>query len=101
MFMWTEKKNKDNRKKHGFYLSEIVSVFTDPHGLEFYDRQHSSLDEERYIFIGQWHDLILFAVTADKPDGNTQIISARKATSQEKEAYYEHYKKTAGGNKGV
>jgi len=98
--MWTEKKNKENRKKHGIYLSEIESVFDDPHGLEFYDSQHSSLDEERYIFIGRWHDLILFAITTDRSDGNTQIISAREATPQEQEAYYEHYKKAVGGNKG-
>jgi uncharacterized DUF497 family protein len=99
--MWTTKKNKDNRKKHGFYLEEIVSVFDDPHGLEFYDRQHSSIDEERYIFIGRWHELILCAITTDRADGNTQIISARKATAQEQEAYYEHYKEATGGNKSI
>ena len=98
MFFWTAKKNRDNRKKHGLFLSEIVAVFDDPHGLEYYDRQHSTLEEERYIYIGHWHDLILYVVTTDRPDGNTQIISARVATPQEQEAYNEHYKKATGGN---
>ena len=96
--LWTEKKNTENKKKHGIYLSEIESVFDDQHGLEYYDVDHSSLDEERYIFIGLWHDLVLYVVTADRADGNTQIISAREAIAHEQEAYYEHYKKATGGN---
>jgi hypothetical protein len=37
----TEEKNRLNKKKHGFYLSDIVDVFDDPHLLEFYDAAHS------------------------------------------------------------
>jgi uncharacterized DUF497 family protein len=93
--MWTKEKN------HGFYLSGIVDVFDDPYLLEFYDAAHSSLDEDRYINWGCFHDtLILFAVTVDKANGDTQIITAREATPKELEAYYEHYRKStdSGGN---
>ena len=96
MFTWTKEKNRLNKKKHGFYLSDILDVFNDPYLLEIYDTAHSSLDEDRYINLGLFHDtVILFVVTVDKVDGNTQIITAREATKTEQGAYYEHYKKSS------
>ena len=100
MFTWTEEKNQLNKMKHGFYLSDIVSVFDDPHLLEIYDSLHSFLDEDRYINIGCFHDtVILFVVTVDKIDGNTQIISAREATPKEQEAYYDYYRKSTDNSR--
>ena len=101
MFTWTEEKNQINKRKHGFYLSDIIDVFDDPHLLEFYDAAHSPFGEDRYISLGYFHDtVILFVVTVDKADGDTQIITAREATSREQEAYYEHYRQStnSGGN---
>ena len=101
MFTWTEEKNQLNKKKHGFFLSDIVDVFDDPHLLEFYDAVHSSIDEDRYITIGCLHNtVILFVVTVDKANDDTQIITAREATPKEQEAYYDHYRKStdSGGN---
>jgi uncharacterized DUF497 family protein len=95
MFTWTEEKNKLNKKKHGFFLSDIVEVFDDPHLLEFYDAEHSSFGEDRYSTLGRFHDtVILFAVTVDKAGGDTQIITAREATHEEQETYNEHYRKS-------
>jgi uncharacterized DUF497 family protein len=95
VFTWTEEKNQLNKKKHGFFLSDIVDVFDDPHLLEFYDAAHSSLDEDRYISLGLFHDtVILFVVTVDKVDGDTQIITAREAKPKEQEVYYDHYRKS-------
>jgi len=97
VFTWTDEKNILNKKKHGFYLSDIIDVFEDPHLLEIYDAAHSSLNEDRYISLGHFHDtVILYVVTVDNADGNTQIITAREATHIEQEAYYEHYKKSTG-----
>jgi uncharacterized DUF497 family protein len=98
MFTWSEWKNRENRKKHGLYLSEITDVFTDPHGLDRYDREHSTQEEERYIFIGHWQGMILYVVTADEADGDIRIINARKAEPYEEEAYYDHYQKEISGN---
>lgn len=101
MFTWTEEKNQLNKRKHGFYLSDIVDVFDDPHLFEFYDIAHSSFDEDRYITLGCFHDeVILFVVTTDKTEGNSQIITAREATPKEQEAYYDNYRKStdSGGN---
>ena len=100
MFTWTEEKNQLNKKKHGFFLSDIIPVFDDPHLLELYDEAHSSLDEDRYINLGCFHDtIILFVVTTDKKDGNTQIIMGREATPKEQEAYYEYYRKSIGSSR--
>jgi uncharacterized DUF497 family protein len=100
VFTWTEEKNKLNKKKHGFFLSDIVDVFDDPHLLEIYDEAHSSLDEDRFITIGRFHDtVILFVVTVDKADGDTQIIMAREAIPKEQEAYYDHYRKSTNSGR--
>jgi uncharacterized DUF497 family protein len=101
MFTWTAEKNLLNKEKHGFFFSDIVDIFDDPYLIEFYDAVHSSLDEDRYISIGRFHDtVILFVVTTDKADGNTQIITAREATPKEQEVYYEHYREStdSGGD---
>jgi uncharacterized DUF497 family protein len=99
VYTWTEEKNQLNWKKHGLLLSEAVDVFDDPHLMEFYDAAHSSLDEDRYINLGCIRDLvILFAVTVDKADGDTQIITAREATPKEQEVYYANYEKETGRN---
>jgi uncharacterized DUF497 family protein len=101
VYTWTDEKNRINKRKHGFYLSDIVDVFDDPHLLEFYDEAHSSLDEDRSICLGCFHDtLILFVVIADKINGDTQIISAREATAREQEVYNDYYRKStdSGGN---
>jgi uncharacterized DUF497 family protein len=100
VFTWTEEKNQLNKKKHGFYLSDIVDVFDDLHLLEFYDVVHSSFDEDRYISLGRFHDtVILFVVTVDKADGDTQIIMAREATPKEEDAYNEHYRKSTNSGR--
>jgi uncharacterized DUF497 family protein len=99
MYTWNEEKNRKNKHRHGFYLSEIIDVFDDPHLLELYDSAHSSLNEERYICIGCLRDtVILYVVTTDTQHSNTQIISARRATPKEENAYYEHYRQEIGGN---
>jgi uncharacterized DUF497 family protein len=78
----------------------VARLVDDPHLLVFYDAAHSSLDEDRYINLGCFHDtLILFAITMDKADGNTQIITAREATPKEQEAYYEYYRKSTGSGR--
>ncbi len=82
------------------YLSEVVDVFDDPHLMGFYDRAHSSLDEDRYITLGRLRDIvILFVVTVDKADGDTQIIMAREAVPKEQEAYYDHYRKSTNSGR--
>jgi uncharacterized DUF497 family protein len=99
VYTWNDEKNRENKRKHGFYLSEITDVFDDPHLFELYDSAHFSVDDERYICIGCLRDTaILYVVTADTQQNNTQIISARRVTPKEENAYYEHYRQETGGN---
>lgn len=92
MFLWTKKKNRDNKQKHGFYFSEILGVFEDSHLVELYDEAHSSMEENRYITIGFLRDKVIAVVNTDTFDGNTRLISARKADPKETRIYYENYK---------
>ena len=98
MFTWTEQKNKTNKKKHGFYLSEITDVFDDPHLIEWYDEEHASLEEDRYICLGKLHDIVILFVGFTERDGNIHLITARKAEPYEERLYYEHYQREIGGN---
>jgi len=98
MFTWTDEKNKINKKKHGFYLSEITDVFDDPHLIDWYDRQHSSMEEDRYICLGRLRDTVIFFVVFTEEDDNIHLITARKAEPIEERFYYEHYEKATRRN---
>ena len=98
MFTWTGEKNLLNRKKHGFFFSEITDVFNDPYLIEFYDKAHSSVEEERYICLGRWQDFIILFVVFTEKDGDIHLITARKATPKERKTYEENYRKETGRN---
>ena len=98
MFTWTEEKNLLNKKKHGFYLSEIVDVFNDPHLIEWYDKGHSSMGEDRYICLGRLHDTVTLFVVFTERGNSIHIITARKAEPIEERLYYDHYEKETRRN---
>ena len=98
MFTWTEEKNQLNKKKHGFYLSDIVDVFDDPHLIEFYDTEHSSFDEDRYIGLGVFHDVVLFVVFTEQGD-DIHLITAREALLHEERLYYDQYRKSTDSSR--
>ena len=89
LFSWDEYKNLANIRKHGVSFAEAAKVFFDPEKLELFDKEHSSLNEERWIFIGNANMKILFVVV-NITDDSIRIISARQATKKEQEAYYEN-----------
>lgn len=95
---WDEEKNQRNIRLHGISFDEAKEVLNDPNALEFYDKNHSTSEEDRYVCIGDIgieDCLIIFVALTDR-HGITRIISARKATSLEKEVYYENIKRTIG-----
>ena len=98
MFTWTDEKNQHNKKKHGFYLSEIVDIFDDPHLIEWYDKKHSTMEEDRFICLGRLHDTVIFFVVFTERDDSIHLITARKAEPIEERLYYAHYEREAGGN---
>ena len=84
-------KDEINKVKHGFSFSEILDVFNDPFFIERYDIEHSSLEEERFIGLGESGGAVI-VMTAYTERERTRIISARLATESEKELYYDSRK---------
>lgn len=65
-------------------------VFADPHRIEKYDITHSD-EEDRYITIGEINGTAYIVMVVYAERGETiRMISARKATSQERRAYYDN-----------
>jgi len=88
IFEWDEKKNISNKEKHHISFEVAIHIFDDPHRIEFFDFEHSTI-EDRYIAIGAFHK-ILYVVYTERSD-MIRIISARLATAREKKIYYDYY----------
>ena len=87
-FKWDENKNLNNQKKHGVSFEEAKTVFYDNHALEYYDPDHSQ-KEDRFILLGMSAAARILVVCHcyRSQGGIIRIISARKATSNERLAY--------------
>jgi uncharacterized protein len=81
-------KYRENRRKHGVTFEEAATVFRDENGLVMYDPEHSG-QEDRFILLGLSEPLRLLVVCHcyRENDGVIRIISARRATRQEKIQY--------------
>jgi len=88
VFEWNAAKAKRNRKKHGVAFTEAATVFRDPLAMTFEDPVHGT-DEQREITIGHTIRGRLVFVSHCERSGRIRIISARKATSNERKAYEE------------
>ena len=87
-FSWDENKNLSNQDKHGVSFEEAKTVFYDDHALEYFDPDHSQ-DEDRFILLGMSSTTRLLVVCHcyREENGLIRIISARKATNNERRAY--------------
>ena len=83
-FEWDINKAKSNLKKHGVDFADAVTVFDDFNALTIEDPDHS---EERFVTLGMdsYGRILVVAYTwrGDIP----RLISARKATKQERKQY--------------
>ena len=87
-FEWDDGKAQTNAKKHGITFNEAQSVFADMLSSTFHDPDHS-LEEDRLITIGTSDRNRLLVVSHTDRARRTRIISARKATRRERNAYEE------------
>ena len=89
-FEWDDNKEQINIAKHGIDFTTAARVFEDKNRLELYDEAHSDI-EDRYITIGEINGvaIIVFVVYTERGDA-IRLISARKATKQERRAYYDY-----------
>ena len=85
-FDWDDVKEQRNFEKHGIRFRTAVKVFFDPNRIGREDLEHPP--EKRYDILGMVGK-VLFVVCAYYEEANTvRIISARRATVQEKERYF-------------
>lgn len=88
---WDEIKNVSNFKKHQVWFEEAQTIWADSQSLEFFDSDHSFINEERFIRIGHsGSNKLLLVVFCEKAGGAIiRIISARKASLNERKEYEE------------
>jgi uncharacterized DUF497 family protein len=89
-FEWDEPKNLSNQRKHGLSFEEAAQVFRDPMQVSFQDRIENG--EERWQTLGLVRGvLLLMAAHTLREEGQAstvvRIISARRATRQERRLY--------------
>jgi len=89
-FEWDEAKNRENQRKHSVSFAEAQTVFFDENALEFYDDEHSEW-EDRFLLLGLSTKLRVLLVCHCLREGGSvvRIISARKATKNERGLYPE------------
>lgn len=89
-FEWDPEKARANLEKHGISFTEAGTVFADPFARIVADDIHSTLQEERFIILGQsqWTRLLV-VVFVERTENLIRIISARKATRHETQRYKE------------
>ena len=87
-FEWDLKKAQQNKRKHGVSFEEAETVFADDFAILIDDPDHFD-QEDRFVLMGLSASLRTLVVsrTYRKADDLIRIISARKATRKEREAY--------------
>jgi uncharacterized DUF497 family protein len=88
IFEWDPVKAETNVRKHAVTFDEASTVFGDPLNLLMADPDHSR-DEERYLLLGMSNRRRLLVVAFAERPPQTRLISARRATRQERRRYEE------------
>jgi hypothetical protein len=86
-FGWDRSKAKDNFAKHGVSFDLAKEVFRDPFAIEFLD-DRQDYGEERFVIIGMVGGQLPYVAYAERNEV-IRIISARRATKHEQEAYFQ------------
>jgi len=87
IYEWDETKRQANLEKHGLDFISAVLVLESPYRMEIATRRQ---DEARLqIFAYVFDVLAVLTVVVTKDAKPTRIISFRKASREEKEAYYD------------
>ena len=91
-FEWNDSKNKANAAKHGVSFEEAAEIFDYP----MYETIDARADygETRYIGIGRNQYFAILTVVYTERGEAIRIISARRATKQEKRLYYDYCTQT-------
>lgn len=87
-FEWDLAKDRSNKRKHGVSFEEARSVFYDEFALQFFDDDNSEV-EDRFLMLGlSSKSRLLMVCHCERESSDTiRIISARRATRNEKKFY--------------
>ncbi len=85
-FEWDDQKAATNLSKHGVSFDEVVTVFGDGRALTFSDTDHSEREDRSRTYGISNKARLLVVVHTERRNG-IRIISARKATRNEKSIY--------------
>ena len=83
--IWDPAKARSNLKKHGVSFADMETVFYGPFAISFEDP--GSTDENRYVVVGMDALSRVVVVVYAYRNVAVRLISARKATKSEREAY--------------
>lgn len=88
-FVWDERKNLANQRKHGVSFEEAETAFHDENAKVYFDPDHSE-DEDRFILLGMSLHLRILIVCHCYREGESvvRIISARRADKREERDYW-------------
>ena len=86
MFEWDEAKREANLVKHGVDFVDALEVFADPRRVERIDQRREYAEERRQA-VGMVRGQVLFVVYTLRGEVR-RLISARRASSNERRAYY-------------
>jgi uncharacterized protein len=91
---WDTRKARTNRLKHRIAFEEVRQLFDDDvNYLVIYDTEHSN-DEDRFIAIGPISRGVVTVVFVEEIENVIHILSARRATRQEKLLFQLHTRGT-------
>lgn len=88
-FVWDEKKNRANQRKHGVSFQEAQTAFYDENAKVYSDPDHSE-DEARFLLLGMSYRLrtLVVCYCYREKESVIRIISARKADKDEERDYW-------------
>ncbi len=85
-FEWDEGKNSINKNKHRIDFADASRVFYDENRVSKLDSREN-YGEDRYQVIGMSYGTVLIVVYTERHGNTIRIISARRVTKQEENAY--------------
>lgn len=87
-FEWDRRKASSNLRRHGVSFGEAVTVFVNPLA-RIFDDEDGEIDERRELVVGHSVRDRLLVISFAEREGAIRIISARKATKNERKDYEE------------
>lgn len=85
-FEWDADKAQYNIEEHEVTFEEATTIFADPFFIIYKDPDHS-IEEQRYIIIGESEQGSYLIVSYTERGSKTRIISARELDPKERRAY--------------